>query len=86
MDGHGVVEPSPHAGMGTAGMRHISRTNHPKGFHAAPNSSFEDLRAGWLLPPATQELFLYNVCFIYRLTLAFARAMTWALSYRFLLT
>lgn len=23
----------------------------PRGFHAAQNSSFEDLRAGWLLPP-----------------------------------
>lgn len=58
----------------------------PRGFHAAQNSSSEDLRAGWLLPTATQELLLYNVCFIYRLTLAFARGMTWALSYCFLLT
>lgn len=36
--------------------------------------------------PTTQELFLYNVCFIYRLALAFAREITWSLSYRFLLT
>lgn len=85
-DGHGGVEPSPHAGMGTAGTWHTSHAHHPKGFHAAPNSSFEDLSAGWLLTPTMQELFLHNVCFIYRLTLAFARGMTWALSYRFLLT
>jgi len=74
--GHGAVEPSPHAGMGTGGTRHASHAYHPKGFHTAPDSSFEDLRAGWLLHPATEELFLYNVCFIYRLTLAFARRMT----------
>lgn len=58
----------------------------PRGFHAAQNSSSEELRAGWLLPTATQELLLYNVCFIYRLTLAFARGTTRALSYCFLLT
>lgn len=82
----GAVEPPPHAGMGTAGMWHASHVYHPKAFHAAPNSSFEDLRAGWLLTPTMPDLLLYNVCFIYRLTLAFARGMTWALSYRFLLT
>lgn len=84
--GHGAVEPSPQAGMGTAGAQHASHAGHPEGFHAAPHPSFKDLRAEWLLPPAKQELFLYNVCFIYRLTLVFARGMTWALSYHFLLT
>lgn len=67
-------------------LGHAARAHHPKVFHSAPDYSFEHLRAGWLLPPVMKELFLYNACFIYRWTLAFARGMTWALSYHFLLT
>lgn len=84
--GTGQQSPVPALAWGQMGRGMLLMPITPKCFtvHQIPALNIKE-QAG-CYPPVTKELFLYKACFIYRLTLAFARGMTWALSYHFLLT